>query len=169
MIRSRNQNFTIGDGKPFDGRRARTETQLSALQKYSSVLLDYCHYGDPMCAVGSEPPNVYVHLDYFFQHNEEVIKYLSSVAKAATGQVSSPPSRPSSGSSAVPSVVAKPASTGSQTMVQPSSSSTMTNTPEASSSSSASANAQKGGAASLELYHHAFALVAGMMLVSVVI
>jgi hypothetical protein len=66
-----------------------------------------------MCAVGSEPADVYVHLDYFFEHNEEVVKYVSGVAKAVSGQVDSAPSKPSSGS--VSSVVVRPAATGSQT------------------------------------------------------
>lgn len=86
VIRSRNQNFTFGDGKDFDGRRARTPAQLSALSKYANVLRDYCHYGDPMCAVGSEPANVWVHLDYFLGHNEEVIPWV--VGKAKQGKVS---------------------------------------------------------------------------------
>ncbi|CBX96139.1 hypothetical protein LEMA_P110580.1 [Plenodomus lingam JN3] len=85
VVRNRDTNFTIGDGKPFDGRRARTPEQLSALAKYSDVLLDYCHHGDPICAVGSTPESVEHHLDYFIQHNEEVTKWVVGMAKANQG------------------------------------------------------------------------------------
>ncbi|KAF1850405.1 carbohydrate esterase family 5 protein [Cucurbitaria berberidis CBS 394.84] len=84
VVRSRDQNFTIGDGKPYDGRRARTPEQLEALNKYSNVLLDYCHHGDPMCAVGSTPESVEAHLNYFVMHNEEVVSQVVKMAKAAT-------------------------------------------------------------------------------------
>jgi hypothetical protein len=93
VVRSRDQNFTVGEGVNYDGRRARTPEQLSALQKYSSVFLDYCHYGDPMCAVGSEPADVYAHLDYFLEHNEEVSKWIAGKAK---GKAVSAPSQSAS-------------------------------------------------------------------------
>lgn len=113
VIRSRDTNFTVGDGKHFDGRRARTTSQLFALEKYSDVLLDYCHFGDPMCAVGSTPENVEHHLNYFVQHNEEVIKWFVSMAKTNKGTENSgnTPTRPQSGASS--SVAAKPAATAS--------------------------------------------------------
>lgn len=112
VVRNRDTNFTIGDGKPFDGRRARTPEQLSALAKYSDVLLDYCHHGDPICAVGSTPESVEHHLDYFIQHNEEVTKWVVGMAKANQGTVSdeNTPVRPQSG--ALFSAAAKSASTG---------------------------------------------------------
>jgi hypothetical protein len=79
----------VGAGKDFDGRRARTPEQLEALNKYSNVLLDYCHFSDPICAVGSTPENVTEHLNYFLEHNEEATKWI--VAKAqGKKQVSKP-------------------------------------------------------------------------------
>ncbi|EAT79543.1 hypothetical protein HBH56_098600 [Parastagonospora nodorum] len=84
VARSRDQNYTIGDGKSFDGTRARTTEQLSALSKYSDRLSDYCHHGDPICAVGSEPVDVAQHLDYFILHNEEVVKWVTEKAKASS-------------------------------------------------------------------------------------
>ncbi|KAF1351527.1 alpha/beta-hydrolase [Lizonia empirigonia] len=81
VVRSKGQNFTVGEGVNYNGQRARTPEQLQALQKYSSVFLDYCHYGDPMCAVGSEPANVTAHLDYFLEHNEEVSKWIAGKAQ----------------------------------------------------------------------------------------
>jgi len=53
VARNRDQNFTVGLGVNYDGTRARSEDQLKALQQYSSVLLDYCHYGDPICAIAA--------------------------------------------------------------------------------------------------------------------
>ena len=110
VVRSRDQNFTIGDGKNFDGRRARTPSQLAALNKYSDRLRDYCHYGDPMCAVGSTPADVYVHLDYFLEHNEEVVSWVAEKAKANNGKVSEEdrPSEPSPSPSSSPSSTPSP-------------------------------------------------------------
>jgi hypothetical protein len=85
VIRSKGQNFTIGPTKDFDGKRAHTPSQLANLNKYSDRLRDYCHQGDPMCAVGSEPVNVYNHLDYFLEHNEEVVLWVVEKAKAESG------------------------------------------------------------------------------------
>lgn len=94
------------------------------------MLLDYCHYGDPICAVGSEPQDVNEHLNYFVEHNPEVIKWVAGMAKASDGNVSAKPSKPvaavapaasaaasaashSSSSTATSSVAARPAKTGS--------------------------------------------------------
>ena len=129
VSRSRDQNFTVGRGKDYDGTRARTSAQLKALSRYSDVLLDYCHYGDPICAVGSEQQDVNEHLNYFLQHNSEVTKCVDAMAKAnSDGDVSARPTKPvaavvspspvsdaSSSSSASPtsSVAARPAKASS--------------------------------------------------------
>ncbi|QRD07390.1 hypothetical protein JI435_132160 [Parastagonospora nodorum SN15] len=102
VARSRDQNYTIGDGKSFDGTRARTTEQLSALSKYSDRLSDYCHHGDPICAVGSEPVDVAQHLDYFILHNEEVVKWVTEKAKASSPKVSFSTSMAIAKSAAVP-------------------------------------------------------------------
>jgi hypothetical protein len=87
VARSKNQNFTVGDGKPYDGTRARTTEQLANLNKYSDRLQDYCHFGDPICAIGSTPQELDAHLNYFMLHNKEVIDWV--VKKAKTPKVSS--------------------------------------------------------------------------------
>ncbi|EUC30311.1 carbohydrate esterase family 5 protein [Bipolaris zeicola 26-R-13] len=124
VARSRNQNFTVGGGKDFDGTRARTPEQLANLTQYADVLLDYCHYGDPICAVGSEPQDVTEHLNYFVKHNAEVTKWVAGMAKASTGDVSVRPSKPvvvqaapsSTAQSSTQSLVpAKPIQTGAPT------------------------------------------------------
>jgi hypothetical protein len=109
-VRTRDQNFTIGSGKDFDGTSARTPEHLEGLKAYSDVLLDYCHFGDPICAIGSEPQELMAHLDYFLEHNAEVKKWVVQMAKASDGQVSSKPSKPAAGSSNT-SVPARPAVT----------------------------------------------------------
>jgi len=81
VARNRGQDFTVGAGKDFDGKRARTPEQLKALKQYSKVLLDYCHFGDPICAVGSTPENVTEHLNYFLEHNEEAGKWIVETAQ----------------------------------------------------------------------------------------
>ncbi|KAF1945135.1 alpha/beta-hydrolase [Clathrospora elynae] len=121
VVRSRDQNFTIGEGKNYDGQRARTPEQLASLNAYADVLLDYCHYGDPMCAVGSNPPDVTAHLNYFVEHNDEVKTWVVKMAKASGGDASGDkPSKPQSGNSSssalsASSVSAMPAMTGSAT------------------------------------------------------
>jgi hypothetical protein len=93
------------------------------------VLLDYCHYADPICAVGSEPQDVNEHLNYFLLHNPDVVKWVAGMAKASSdGDVSAKPSKPviassSSSHDAQPtsssSVAAKPAKTGLPTSLSP--------------------------------------------------
>jgi len=82
VARSRDQNFTVGEGRPYDGTRARNTEQMAALSKYSDRLRDYCHFGDPICAVGSTPQDVGAHLDYFLKHNEEVASWVAEKATA---------------------------------------------------------------------------------------
>ncbi|KAI4638567.1 hypothetical protein J4E93_009867 [Alternaria ventricosa] len=114
VVRSRDQNFTVGRGVDYDGTSARSPEHLEGLNAYADVLLDYCHYGDPICAVGSSPPDTNEHLNYFFMHNEEVIKWVSGMAKSG-GDVSAKPSKPViSQSSSSTSVPAKPAATPSR-------------------------------------------------------
>lgn len=106
VVRSKDQNFTVGEGVNYDGRRARTPEQLSSLQKYSSVFLDYCHYGDPMCAVGSDPPSVEAHLNYFLEHNDEVVKWVTGKAKGKAVSAPSSQSASASGSTSVRAAMA---------------------------------------------------------------
>lgn len=94
VVRSRDQNFTVGRGVDYDGQSPRTSAQLAGLNAYSSVLLDYCHYGDPMCAVGSTPPDTTKHLNYFVEHNDEVKKWVVGMAKADKEETSAKPSKP---------------------------------------------------------------------------
>jgi hypothetical protein len=113
VVRSRDQNFTVGRGVDYDGTSARSPEHLEGLNAYADVLLDYCHYGDPICAVGSEPQDVNEHLNYFMQHNPEVIKWVAGMAKAS-GDVSEKPSKPViSASSSSTSVPARPQATPS--------------------------------------------------------
>lgn len=148
VIRSRDQNFTVGEGVNFDGQRARTPEQLEALQKYSNVLLDYCHFGDPMCAVGSDPINVTAHLNYFLEHNEEVSKWI--VGKAKGKAVSTPgqsttvsksvsPAK-ATNSAATPTIIGTVSATGSAA--------------EASQTSSASNSSSTGGSSVLDANSH---------------
>ncbi|KAG9187185.1 acetylxylan esterase [Alternaria panax] len=113
VVRSRDQNFTVGRGVNYDGTSARSPEHLKGLKAYADVLLDYCHYGDPICAVGSMPQDVNEHLNYFVQHNEEVIKWVAGMAKAS-GDVSAKPSKPVIGtSSSSTSIAARPQATPS--------------------------------------------------------
>jgi len=112
VVRSKDQNFTVGRGVDYDGTSARSPEHLEGLQQYSDVFLDYCHYGDPICAVGSEPQDVNEHLNYFVQHNPEVIKWVVGMAKAS-GDVSAKPSKPVISASSSTSVAARPQATPS--------------------------------------------------------
>jgi hypothetical protein len=87
VARSKNQNFTVSGGEKYDGMRARTPEQLTALSKYSDRLRDYCHPGDPICAVGSTPVVVMEHLNYFEKHNQEVVAWVTEKATASSEKV----------------------------------------------------------------------------------
>ncbi|KAF9697643.1 hypothetical protein EKO04_004338 [Ascochyta lentis] len=142
VARSKNQNFTVGEGVHYDGTRARTPEQLEALQKYANVFLDYCHYGDPICAVGSEPANVTAHLDYFLEHNEEVSKWI--VAKAKGNAVSAP-----SQSTASKSIAPAKATVEAATPTSAGASATGTSAAEASQASSTSNHGSTGAGSTL--------------------
>jgi hypothetical protein len=58
-----------------------------------------------MCAVGSNPPNVEDHLNYFVKHNEEVKKWVVDMAKG--GSVRKPESMTASATSSVSKAAAK--------------------------------------------------------------
>lgn len=168
VARNKDQNFTVGEGVNYDGTRARAPDQLAALQKYSDVLLDYCHYGDPICAVGSEPANVTAHLDYFFEHNEEVIKWVAGKAKGNAVSV------PNHGQSASSSTSVRPAkaTTGAETPTSVGTASITGSAAEASQTSSESnsnstASTGAGSALSASDYLTSVAVVVGTTLFSV--
>jgi len=117
VVRSRDQNFTVGQGVDYDGTSPRAPDHLKALNAFSDRFLDYCHYGDPICAVGSLPAEVTEHLNYFVKHNAQVIQWAAAMAKASTGDASAKPSKPTiavSSSSPSTSVAARPAATSSE-------------------------------------------------------
>jgi hypothetical protein len=87
----------MGGGKDFDGQRARTPDEQTALNQYSDRFRDYCNQGDPMCAVGSTPVSVYAHLSYFVEHGEEVAEWVAGKVAQSNDKVSSPPGQVSSG------------------------------------------------------------------------
>ncbi|UPX20519.1 uncharacterized protein EKO05_0010748 [Ascochyta rabiei] len=137
VVRSKNQNFTVGEGVNYDGTHARAPEHLEALQRYSNVFLDYCHYGDPICAVGSEPANVTAHLDYFLEHNEEVSKWVVGKAKGKAVNVSSQ-------STASKGLTPAEATVGAETPVSTGTLATGSSTARASQTSSASNNGSTG-------------------------
>ncbi|KAF2623482.1 carbohydrate esterase family 5 protein [Macroventuria anomochaeta] len=145
VVRSKDQNFTVGEGVKYDGQRARTPEQLEALQKYSSVLLDYCHYGDPMCAVGSEPADVYAHLDYFLEHNQDVSKWIAGKAKGKAVSVSNQGQSASASTSVSPAK----ATTGVVTPTSVGSAAATGSAAEASQTSSSSNSGSTGAGSAL--------------------
>jgi len=117
VVRSRDQNFTVGQGVDYDGTSPRAPDHLKALNAFSDRFLDYCHYGDPICAVGSLPAEVTEHLNYFVKHNTQVVQWAAAMAKASAGDASAKPSKPTiavSSSSSSTSVAARPAATSSE-------------------------------------------------------
>jgi hypothetical protein len=152
----------------YDGKRARTPEQLSALQQYSSVLLDYCHFSDPICAPASEPSDVMAHLDYFVEHNEEVSKWVVGKAQGKAVSVPNGQSASASASSGVRPAkatesVATPTSMGGATATG--------SVAEASQASSASNGGSTGAGAALSAgnYVASVVVVVGMTLFSVVL
>lgn len=77
-----NQTYNYGTGAAYDGTRARNGTQLEDLQQYGGVLRSWCNYGDPICAVGSEPVDVNQHLNYFELYVEEASEWVVQTSMA---------------------------------------------------------------------------------------
>ncbi|KAJ4334394.1 hypothetical protein N0V95_009184 [Ascochyta clinopodiicola] len=154
VVRSKNQNFTVGEGLNYDGTHARTPESLEVLQKYSNVFLDYCHYGDPICAVGSQPADVMAHLDYFLEHNEEVTKWVVGKAKGKAVSVSSQPT-------ASKSLTPAKATAGAATPVSTGALATGSSVAESSQTSSASNSGSTGAGVVLSAGDH----VASVMIV----
>jgi hypothetical protein len=79
---------------------------LDALSKFSDRLRDYCHSGDPICAVGSLPVSVDNHLNYFEEHNAEVLAWVVNKAMGKAETVStSVAAKSAAGPTPTPSLV----------------------------------------------------------------
>jgi cobalamin biosynthesis Mg chelatase CobN len=144
VARSKNQNFTVGEGKDYDGKRARTPEQMKALSKYSDRLRDYCHSGDPICAPESSPIDVKTHLNYFEKHNEEVLAWVVNKATGKSEKVSD-----DNTSTATASVAVKSAAGPTPT---PSVIASSTNSATDSSEADASAQSKTGAASSMTAF-----------------
>lgn len=166
VARSKDQNYTVGKGFDYDGTRARTPEQLAALHKYDPVFLDYCHYGDPICAIGSQPADVMAHLDYFFEHNEEVTKWVVGTAK---GKAVSVPDSHSASASASTSVRAPKATESAATPTSIGGATATGSAAEASQTGNASSSASTGAGAALSAgdYVTSVVMVVGVTLFSV--
>ncbi|KAK3213946.1 hypothetical protein GRF29_28g1558063 [Pseudopithomyces chartarum] len=79
--RTANQTYSHGDGANYNGTAARTEEQLAGLAPYSDVLREYCNYGDPICAPGTEPMVVENHWSYFEKFQDEVAEWVIKISK----------------------------------------------------------------------------------------
>ena len=167
VVRSKDQNFTVGEGVNYNGQRARTTKQLEALNTYSSVFLDYCHYGDPMCAVGSEPANVTAHLDYFLEHNDEVAKWIAGKAQGKAVSVPNHGESASTSASASASTSVRPVkATASPTSVGASATGTAAKASQTSSTSN-SGSTGVGSTLSAGDYVASIVVVLGTTLFSV--
>ncbi|KAF2008958.1 carbohydrate esterase family 5 protein [Aaosphaeria arxii CBS 175.79] len=78
--------FSVKDGKDFDGRHTRSDEQNKGLMEYADILRDYCNHGDYMCAVGSEPSSLEIHLNYFEKYQVEAADWLVKTAENTTAQ-----------------------------------------------------------------------------------
>lgn len=170
VARSKDQNFTVGKGVDYDGTRARTPEQLAALHKYDPVFLDYCHYGDPICAIGSQPVDVMAHLDYFYEHNDEVAKWVAGTAQGKS--VSAPDGQSSSASASATASTSIRAPKATESGATPTSIGSATATgsaAEGSQTGSASNSASTGAGAALSAgdYVASVMVVIGVTLFSV--
>jgi hypothetical protein len=86
---------------------------MEALSKFSNRLQDYCHFGDPICAVGSTPVSVAAHLDYFEKHNAEVLEWVVNKAMGKVSASTSVAAKSAAVPSATPSLVA-PSTNGNE-------------------------------------------------------
>ncbi|KIW15918.1 hypothetical protein PV08_05968 [Exophiala spinifera] len=63
------QPYNLGRGSNYSGELGRSGQQLVDLNKYEDVMANWCNYGDPVCAVGSEPTNLTAHWDYYDEYS----------------------------------------------------------------------------------------------------
>jgi hypothetical protein len=102
VVRSKNQKYTVQTSKyvdfqgqnprDFDGKAPRSEESLAVLDKYSSILRDYCNIGDPVCARDSEPADVARHLNYFDFYSEEAAAWVIEKASGKKVKLDKPSS-----------------------------------------------------------------------------
>lgn len=93
--RSAHQSYTFKNGgENYDGETERDAKQLAALNKYASVMREYCQEGDPICAPESAFKDYATnkehfdiaqktHLSYFEKYNDDAAKFI--VARATKG------------------------------------------------------------------------------------
>ncbi|KAI6370177.1 hypothetical protein MCOR25_004258 [Pyricularia grisea] len=72
-----NQTFNQGEGSSYDGVLPRSGALLEGIKQFSRVYRDWCHYGDVICAVGSqgnikdEEMDPQQHWNYFEGNNSD--------------------------------------------------------------------------------------------------
>jgi hypothetical protein len=81
------QPYNIGLGSSHPGNAARTPSQLSSLNAYASILADWCNFGDPVCAVGSEPVNITAHWSYYEEYSNVAAKWIVATALGLGGEL----------------------------------------------------------------------------------
>jgi hypothetical protein len=81
------QPYNIGRGSSFPGNQARTPSQLASLNAYSDILADWCNFGDPVCAVGSEPVNITAHWSYYEEYSDVAAKWIVATALGLGGEL----------------------------------------------------------------------------------
>ncbi|KAF2703067.1 carbohydrate esterase family 5 protein [Pleomassaria siparia CBS 279.74] len=134
-VRTAGQSYTakgrdaLKGGQDFNGTSPRSEEHLAGLNPYADILHDYCNFGDPICAHGSEPMDVAQHLNYFKIYTEEAAKWVVGTVQGRkmTNVQSSAPKSSSVSSKGTPTATSSSTATSAST---PLSAALSTSTPE---------------------------------------
>lgn len=81
--RSPSEPYSVKSGRNYTGTSPRSSSQIAGLEPYTDILRDYCNFGDPICAIGSEPADVGQHMNYFELYDEEAADF---VVRSAQGE-----------------------------------------------------------------------------------
>ena len=74
-------------GENYNGTTSRSSEQIAGLDKFSSVLREYCNVGDPICAPDSPNHQAENHINYFDKYIDDATEFI--VAKATIKSVAS--------------------------------------------------------------------------------
>ncbi|KAF1952087.1 alpha/beta-hydrolase, partial [Byssothecium circinans] len=79
---SAHQNYSVQNGgEKYNGSTPRSAEQLAALNRYSTVLREYCNAGDPICAPASAGHDTKNHLSYFDKYNDDAAQFIVEEAR----------------------------------------------------------------------------------------
>jgi hypothetical protein len=82
-----NQPYNIGGGSNYNGTSPRSGEQLTNLNVYEDILAMWCNFGDPVCAVHTEPVNIEMHWSYYEQYTKVASEWILATVLGRTSEM----------------------------------------------------------------------------------